>query len=96
MTNVGPPAAIYPASLEYLDGEVIVRFPDFPEVLTGAATEAGALAEAADALEEAVLGRLADGTEIPRPPSVVPHGRVGVMLAPEAAVRIGKGAARGG
>jgi antitoxin HicB len=90
MTNFSPTQAqafIYPAALEYLDGEVIVRFPDFPEVLTGAATENEALAEAADALEEAVLGRLARGEEIPQAPSTIPNDQAGVMLDPVTAAR---------
>jgi antitoxin HicB len=78
---------IYPASLEHLDDEVIVRFSDFPEVLTGAATETEALAQAADALEEAVLARLANGEEVPRTPASIPAGHAGVMLAPVTAAR---------
>lgn len=91
MTNVSPTdarASIYPASLEHLDGEVLVRFPDFPEVLTGAVTEKEALAEAADALEEAVLGRLARSEEIPLPPTELPAGHVRMMLAPLTATRV--------
>jgi antitoxin HicB len=90
MMNFSPTEAqafIYPASLEHLDGEVIVRFPEFPEVLTGAATETEALTEAEDALEEAVLARLANGEEVPFPPSAMPAGSVGVMLAPLTAAR---------
>jgi antitoxin HicB len=80
-------AFIYPAALEHLDGEVIVRFPDFPEALTGAATETEALAAAADALEEAVLARLANGEEVPRSPASIRTDHVGVMLAPVTAAR---------
>jgi hypothetical protein len=60
---------VYPAELERLDGEVIIRFPDFAEGLsglTGAPTEREILAIAEDALEEIVLGRLARGEEVPR------------------------------
>jgi antitoxin HicB len=57
----------YPAVFTQLDGEVVVRFPDIPEAITGAATLDEARALAADALEEAILGYLAAGTPVPAP-----------------------------
>ncbi len=57
----------YPASFTEQDGEVVVRFPDLPEVLTAAATMAEARLLAADALEEAILGYWAAGRAIPTP-----------------------------
>lgn len=80
-------AFVYPAQLERLEGEVIVRFPDFPEALTGAATEKQALVEAADVLEEVVLARLADGREIPTPPAAISADAVGILLDPVTAAR---------
>lgn len=58
---------IYPATIERLDGEILVRFPDFPEALTGGSTLAEATDLAADALDEVVLARLASGEGIPAP-----------------------------
>lgn len=57
----------YPATFDRVDGEIVVRFPDIPEALTGAADMKEARALAADALEEAILGYLAEGTAIPAP-----------------------------
>ena len=57
----------YPARFERLTGEIVVRFPDFPEALTGAATIEEARTLAADALAEVVLQYLADGRPIPAP-----------------------------
>lgn len=76
----------YPARIRREDGEFIVSFPDFPEALTGADNEAEALDLAADALEEAVLGRLADGMEIPRPHAAA-AGEVDILLEPVTAAR---------
>jgi antitoxin HicB len=50
----------------------LVRFPDFPEAMTDGATEADALAEAADCLSEALAARIADGKAIPRPSRTLP------------------------
>ena len=58
----------YPARLRSdPTGELIVSFRDLPECLTSGATEAEALAEAADALEEAIAGRIDDAERIPVP-----------------------------
>ena len=52
----------YPARLRPdSTGELIVSFRDLPECLTSGASEAEALAEAADALEEAIAGRINRG-----------------------------------
>lgn len=90
MMNFSPGLAqafIYPADIERLDGEVIVRIPDFPEVLTGARTEKEALLSAADALEEAVLARLANGEEIPFAAPEAVATEASVMLQPVTAAR---------
>ena len=79
---------IYPASLHHAGPEeIVVSFRDLPECLTSGTHEAEAQAEAADALEEAIAGRIVDGDPIPRPsarragerPVAVPprHGRQG-------------------
>ncbi len=58
----------YPARLQRCSAdEVLVSFRDLPECLTSGADEAKALAEAADALEEAVAGRLNRTDELPVP-----------------------------
>ena len=57
----------YPAIFTQRDGEVLVRFPDIPEAITGAATMDEARVLAADALEEVILSYLASGSPIPGP-----------------------------
>ena len=58
----------YPARLRPdSTGELIVSFRDLPECLTCGADEAEALAEAADALEEAIAGRINRVDSIPVP-----------------------------
>ena len=58
----------YPARLRAdSTGELVVSFRDLPECLTSGAFEAEALAEAADALEEAIAGRIDDAERIPVP-----------------------------
>ena len=58
----------YPVRLQrYSADEIVVSFRDLQECLTSAATESEALAEAADALEEAMAGRLNRADEIPAP-----------------------------
>jgi antitoxin HicB len=57
----------YPAVFTPLDGEIVVRFPDIPEAITGAATLDEARLLAADALEEAILAYLAHGRPVPGP-----------------------------
>ena len=76
----------YPARLRRdSTGELIVSCRDLPECLTSGASEAEALAEAADALEEAITGRINRGTSpfrardapenvtLPSPPSPPPR-----------------------
>ena len=59
---------VYPAFLQPdCTGEIVVSFRDLPECLTSGADEAEALIEAADALEEAVAGRIKRGDDIPVP-----------------------------
>ena len=59
---------VYPACLRPdCSGEIIVSFRDLPECLTSGADEPEALIEAADALEEAIAGRVKRGDDIPVP-----------------------------
>jgi antitoxin HicB len=59
----------YPATLtpDEADGGFVVTFEDLPEAITQGDTIVEALAEAADALEEAVAGRIRRGVPIPEP-----------------------------
>ena len=58
----------YPARLRPdSTGELVVSFRDLPECLTSGASVPDALAEAADALEEAIAGRIDDAEAIPEP-----------------------------
>ena len=77
----------YPARLQrYSAEEIVVSFRDLEECLTSAATESEALAEAADALEEAVAGRLNRADEIP-PPSARRAGEYLVAVPPITAAK---------
>jgi len=59
----------YPVTLtpDETDGGFVVTFEDLPEAITQGETIEEALAEAADALEEAIAGRLRRGDPIPKP-----------------------------
>jgi len=58
----------YPVAIERDEaGFYLVTFPDFPETATDGRSEAEALHEAADALEEAIAGRINRGDDIPHP-----------------------------
>ena len=74
---------VYPARLRHTGPEeIVVSFRDLPECLSSGANEVEALSEAADALEEAIAGRIVDGESIP-PPSARRSGErpVAVPLA---------------
>jgi antitoxin HicB len=82
--------AMYPASFLSEDGKGFhVRFPDFPETLTGGDDLEDTLAQAADCLAEAIAGRIARGDEVP-PPSKARRGQhligVPLYLAPKLAL----------
>ena len=63
---------IYAARLQHAGTrEIVVSFRDLPECLTSGADRDSALAEAADALEEAIAACIADGEPIPEPSAVV-------------------------
>ena len=59
---------VYPANLSpEKGGGFTVQFPDLPEAITSGKDRADALLQAADCLEEAIAGRIADGLDVPRP-----------------------------
>lgn len=59
----------YPVTLtpDEIDGGFVVTFADLPEAITQGENIADALAQAADALAEAVAGRIRQGEDIPQP-----------------------------
>jgi antitoxin HicB len=59
----------YPVTLtrDEVDGGFVVTFDDLPEAITQGETTTEALLEAADALEEAIAGRIRRGDGIPEP-----------------------------
>jgi antitoxin HicB len=64
----------YPIKLERDDnGTLLVTCPALPEVTTFGEDKAEAVRHAADAIEEALAGRIADGTEIPAPARAAKH-----------------------
>lgn len=76
----------YPAILKKdVEGRLLVRFPDLPEALTDGGTEEEALREAADALSEALMSRIADGEAIPEPSAV---GARQYQVSPDATVAL--------
>ncbi|MXY22915.1 MAG: type II toxin-antitoxin system HicB family antitoxin [Acidobacteria bacterium] len=78
---------IYPARLQRTGpDEIVVSFRDLPECLTSGANEVEALSEAADALEEAIAGRIVDGEAIP-PPSARRSGERRVAVPPTMAAK---------
>jgi len=58
---------VYPAKFGRGDksGVLVITFRDIPEAITQGNGEKDALWQAADCLEEAIAGRIADGREIP-------------------------------
>ena len=78
---------IYPARLQRTGPvEIVVSFRDLPECLTSGANDVEALSEAADALEEAIAGRIVDGEAIP-PPSARRSGERRVAVPPTMAAK---------
>ncbi len=77
----------YPARLHRsAPDEIVVSFRDFPECLTSGSDVAEALAEAADALEEAIAGRIDDAELIPVP-SAKREGEHHVAVPPDMAAK---------
>ena len=77
----------YPARLERGDtpGVLVITFRDFPEAITQGKGEKDTLWQAADCLEEAIAGRIADGREIPRASRAARGERLIPVPAPMAA-----------
>jgi len=77
---------VYPANLRpEKRGGFTVQFPDLPEAITSGKNRADALVQAADCLEEAIAGRIADGLEVPAP-TIARRRRIQIALpAPMAA-----------
>ena len=64
-----PRAGSWPVDLIAADeGGFIVNFPDLPNGWSQGETREEALANAADLLEEMILGRMASGEDVPSPP----------------------------
>lgn len=80
----------YPVTLtpDETDGGFVVTFEDVPEAITQGETVAEALAEAADALEEAIAGRLRRGDPIPEPSPAADRPRIPVPPQTEAKVAL--------
>ena len=78
---------VYPAQLEhYSDDEVVVSFRDVPWCHTSGEDVAEALAEGADALEEAIASCIDEGVPIPEP-SVPREGDYMVALTIDMAAK---------
>ena len=87
---------LYPVTLSPpspRDGRVTARIPDLEGCVTDGADEAEALAEAADALEEALAVLIAEGRDAPAPspargrPCVAPGAVIAAKAALGAALR---------
>lgn len=68
------------------DGGYVVTCRDLPEAITQGETLEDALAEAADALEEAIAGRISDGRDIPMPTNAKRNERM-VSVPPSMALK---------
>jgi antitoxin HicB len=78
---------VYPAKFERGEnrGVLVITFRDIPEAITQGRGEKDAIWQAADCLEEAIAGRIADGREIPRPSRPSQGERMIPVPAPMAA-----------
>jgi antitoxin HicB len=71
----------YPAKLHAeAGGHLTVRFADLPEAITSGNGRQEAVRQAADCLEEAIAGRIADSLDIP-PPSKAKRGQTQITLS---------------
>ena len=77
----------YPVTLtpDEADGGFVVTFHDLPEAVTQGETTAEALVEAADALAEAIAGRIRRGDPIPEPSAA--EGRPAVPVPAQIAAK---------
>ena len=78
---------VYPSKFERGEsrGVLVITFRDIPEAITQGRGEEDAIWQAADCLEEAIAGRIADGREIPRPSRPSRGERMIPVPAPTAA-----------
>ena len=78
---------VYPARFERGDkgGVLVITFRDFREAITQGNGEKDALWQAADCLEEAIAGRIADGRAIPKASRAARGERAIPVPAPMAA-----------
>ena len=78
---------MYPAKFERGDraGVMVISFRDVPEAITQGNGERDALWQAADCLEEAIAGRIADGRVIPKASRAARGERLIPVPAPMAA-----------
>lgn len=67
------------------DGEFIAACHDFPEAVTSGTSYEEALEKSADALEEAIAGRIKHDEEIPQPSKNVPGEKV--SISPQIAMK---------
>lgn len=77
----------YPVNLtpDETDGGFVVTFADVPEAITQGSDFTDALGQAADALEEAIAGRIRRGDSIPEPSKAGPDQPVVLVPALTAA-----------
>ncbi len=78
---------LYPARFEDGDkpGVLVITFRDIPEAITQGKGDKDSLWQAADCLEEAIAGRIADGREIPKASRTARGERLIPVPAPMAA-----------
>lgn len=78
---------VYPARFERGDksGVLVITFRDVPEAITQGRGEKDAIWQAADCLEEAIAGRIADGRDIPKASRAARGERLIPLPAPMAA-----------
>ena len=83
---------VYPARIERGDkpGVLVITFRDVPEAITQGKGEKDALWQAADCLEEAIAGRIADGRPIPKASRAARGERPIPVPAPMAAKPYGR------
>ena len=78
----------YPVRLEcYGEDEIVVSFRDVPNCHTSGQNLEEALFEAADALDEAIMGRINRGEPIP-PPSAATPGEYMITLPSDTAAKV--------
>lgn len=77
----------YPANFMPADeGGFVITFPDVPEVVTQGESVQDCVREASDALEEAIIGRINIGEEIPVP-SAIRRGQYAIPLPAQSALK---------